>query len=138
MEDVTELSHQFGVSVAVVHILEWLKNSRLAPFFSQRTTVLIRLVALVIAALTSVGFKFAVSQGDLSTGGVLTVAFPSLASIVDVLLHTAAQYGAQKGYYHLAIKQPALLSPELPDMPVDHELLLPRRISEASPESKRP
>jgi hypothetical protein len=105
MEDVTELSHQFGISVIVVHVLEWLKNSPMAPMITPATTVFVRLLAMAIAAATSIGFKVALTSGDFSSGGVITIGFPALATVVDVLIHTVAQYGAQKGYYHLAIRQ---------------------------------
>lgn len=99
-DQVTELSHQFGVSVAVVHTLEWLKRAGWFPWLNQYSTTILRLVSILAALATSAGFK--IMSGDAGHGWNIFV--PPVAVIVDTLVHATAQFGAQEGYYNLVYK----------------------------------
>lgn len=104
-ESPSELSHQFGVSVAVVHILEWLKNAGWFPWLTNNSGTVLRIISLLIALATSAGFK--IMSGDPIHGW--TVFIPSFAVIFDTTLHAIAQFGAQEGYYNVAMKADGLL-----------------------------
>jgi hypothetical protein len=104
-DQVTELSHQFGVSVAVVHTLEWLKRVGWFPWLTNNSTTALRLISLIVALATSAGFK--VLSGDTDHG--FTVFIPPVAIIVDTLIHAVAQFGAQEGYYNIVIKADGIL-----------------------------
>jgi hypothetical protein len=107
MESASELSHQFGVSVAVVHVIQWIKHSNL-PLLNKLTpdsTAAIKVIALIAAILTSAGFK--ILNGDVTNGW--NVFIPPIAVIIDATIHTVAQYGAQKGYYAIAVKTDGIL-----------------------------
>lgn len=114
-ETPSELSHQFGVSVAVVHILEWLKRAGWFPWLTQNSTTVLRLISILVAAGTSAGFK--IVSGDWQHG--VTLFIPPLSVLVDVVIHTVAQYGAQHGYYNLAVKSDGVLQTILKYMQQD-------------------
>jgi hypothetical protein len=104
-DNITELSHQFGVSVAVVHVLEWLKRAGWFPWLTNNTTTALRIISLLAALATSAGFK--VLSGDYQHGWTLAV--PPLAAIADTLIHAVAQFGAQQGYYSIVVKADGIL-----------------------------
>jgi hypothetical protein len=103
MQD-TLLSNQVGISVLAVYALEWAKRTEKISWVSANTDRLNRVIAVVVAFLTSVGFQFAMT-GSWLTGGVLTVTIPSLPAIVSVLLHSLAQVGIQESFYRAAVKR---------------------------------
>ena len=101
----TELSHQFGVSVAVVHILEWLKQAGWFPWLTNNSTTVLRLISILAALATSAGFK--IISGDAGHGWNIFI--PPIAVVFDTLLHAIAQFGAQQGYYSVAVKADGIL-----------------------------
>lgn len=122
-DSITELSHQFGVSVAVVHVLQVLKNSNLpgTRWISKDSTILLRALSLAAALATSAGFK--ILSGDAQHG--FTLFIPPVAIIIDTLIHAIAQYGAQQGYYSLVFSADQTLKKIEADMqppvtPVTH------------------
>ena len=104
-DQVTELSHQFGVSVAVVHILEWLKRAGWFPWLTANSTTVLRLISILVALATSAGFK--IISGDAGHGWNIFI--PPVAVVVDTLIHAVAQFGAQQGYYSIVVKADGIL-----------------------------
>ena len=104
------LSNQIGVSVLVVCTLQLLKASSWFPWITANTDKLNRVLAFVIAFLTSVGFQFAVT-GSYQTGGTLLITLPSLSAILSVLLHSSAQAGMQEVFYRGVVKPIAPVMP---------------------------
>jgi hypothetical protein len=102
MQD-TILSDQVGISVLVVFVLQWLKNARWFPWVAEHTTTLNRVIAFVIAVLTSIGFQFAL-VGNWQMGGTLTIQLPSAGAIFSVITHSLAQAGIQEGFYQSVVK----------------------------------
>ncbi len=94
-----------GLAVAVVHGLQWAKQSKLVPFIDAHSDGITKFVTLVTALLTSLGISFMFIQtpegvGSLTIGG-LPVTPVGWATMV---LQAFASYGGQKFYYHAAVK----------------------------------
>jgi hypothetical protein len=104
-DQVTELSHQFGISVAVVHTLEWLKRAGWFPWLTDHSTTVLRLISILAALATSAGFK--IISGDAGHGWNIFI--PPVAVVLDTLVHATAQFGAQEGYYNIVIKADGIL-----------------------------
>lgn len=101
MDQPSELSHQFGISVLVVYALEAMKRSnwQIFKWIGPESTNILRLLSMLAAAATSAGFK--IVSGDWQNG--MTVMIPPMAVLLDTAVHTLAQWGAQTGYYRLAV-----------------------------------
>jgi hypothetical protein len=99
MDDFAGLSHHFGLSVAIVHILQTLKKSKLCPWLSADSDKINRVVAGVLAFVSSAGISF---SGNLWTGGTITV--PSLQVMMHGMVEFATQLGMQQMYYKGAVK----------------------------------
>jgi hypothetical protein len=97
------ISNQVGVSVAVVYLIQLLKNSSWFPWISQHTDQLNRWISVVAAFATSVGFQFAFT-GSAATGGTLIIQVPALTVVLSVLLHSLGQVGIQESFYRTAVK----------------------------------
>jgi hypothetical protein len=94
-----------GLAVAVVHLLQVAKQSKLVPFIDAHSDHITKLVTVLTAIATSVGISFVFTQtpegvGSLTIGGLPTTA----VGWVTVVLQTFASYGGQKFYYHAAVK----------------------------------
>ena len=101
----TEIGGQLGVSVFLVYLIQWLKNSPWFPWISARTDAINRTVAIVVAFLTSVGFQIHMT-GDWTSGGTLVIQIPALTAVFSVFLHSFAQVGMQETFYKMAVKPP--------------------------------
>ena len=109
---------QIGVSVLLVYVLEWLKQSKL-PFITATTDTLNRVISFVVAFLMSCGVVFIANPGGWLNGGG-TIQVPALLQVVNTLLHTFGQFGLQQTYYHLVVKPtppPALVGMALKPTP---------------------
>lgn len=124
MDELSQLTHQGGIGVIFVYILQYLKNSTHFPWLTQNTPRLNRWVGMVIALGTSLGVKYAATAA--SGGGYHVVLdIPNLQALGDALIHAAAQFAGQQVLYHTAVKavsvdqpaQPAVLDHNLPAMP---------------------
>lgn len=103
MDHPTAFLDQASIAVAVVHAIEWLKATKKFPWLTANTDKLNRVVAFAVAFLTSVGFMFAL-QGNMHSGGTLTITFPSWQVMGEAFLRACAQGGIQQVYYHLGVK----------------------------------
>jgi hypothetical protein len=99
------ISNQVGVSVAVVYLIQLLKNSSWFPWISRHTDKLNSWISVVAAFTTSVGFQFAFT-GSAATGGTLIIQVPALTVVLSVLLHSLGQVGIQESFYRTAVKSP--------------------------------
>lgn len=87
---------QGGVAVCTVFLLDWLKQSKWVPWINRNSETLNRVISLVVAFGSAVGFKVLSHTGDIHTGGVITIAYPSITTILDTLGHGATQFGGQE------------------------------------------
>jgi hypothetical protein len=106
MED-TLFSHQLGVSILLVHSLQFVKKSAWFPWINEHSDKINRVVAILAALASSAGFQFAMN-GSWLNGGVLAITIPAFGALVlafsHVLLHTIAQAGIQQVYYQNIVK----------------------------------
>jgi len=122
----TLLPYQIGISAIVVWLLQLAKNSPWFPWVTANTTKLNRAIAVVLAFLTSVGFHFTMT-GNLTSGGQVIIAFPSMLAIAQILLHTAGQGAIQEAIYQTTVKP----TPVLPSTPVAPEPVVQPPIAHA-------
>ena len=100
------VTSQVGMSVLVVHLIEWMKSKKWCPWITEQSATINRAVAFVAAFLTSAGFA-AVLVGDAHSGGQITITFPalSLGAVGAILSRMMFQGGVQQLYYKLGVKQ---------------------------------
>lgn len=96
MDNEINLVHQSGFAVISVFALDYLKRAPWFPWLSANSETINRVVSLAVALFTTVGLKVLSSQGNIHTGGVITIAYPSIAVIIDTLMHASTQYGGQE------------------------------------------
>src|SRR5690242_19307330 len=96
----TAFGHQTGIAFASVYAIQLLKRSNLFPWLRTDTDTLNRVVSVVVAFATAAGIKFAMN-GTFATGETITIQVPSLAVVLDTLVHFATQFGMQETIYRL-------------------------------------
>src|SRR5579863_3547844 len=102
----TAFGHQTGIAFASVYAIQLLKKSNLFPWLRADTDTVNRVVSVVVAFATAVGIKFAIN-GTFATGETITIQVPSLAVILDTLVHFATQFGMQETIYQVTKKSSA-------------------------------
>lgn len=121
MDELSQLTHQGGIGVIAVYILQWLKNSTHFPWLTQDTAKLNRWVGLMVALGTSLGVKYAATAA--SGGGYHVVLdIPSMQALGDALIHAAAQFAGQQVLYHTAVKAVSVDQPVQPVVDHSHDL----------------
>lgn len=95
-----EFGYQAGIAVAAVHLINWLKDTKMIPFVNQHSQTINRIIAFMAAVIGGLGVHTA-WQGDLTSGGELRIAYPPLDVMVASFAHIAAQWGFQKVYFRL-------------------------------------
>lgn len=100
----TVIGNQIGISVLVVHALELLKKTSWFPWIHDNSDRINRVVAIIVAFLTSVGFQFAL-KGDWQSGGTLIITIPSLGAVLSTIVHASMQAGVQEAYYKSVVKK---------------------------------
>jgi hypothetical protein len=96
------LMHHLGMSVLLVHGLEWAKKVSWLPT-TANTDTLNRIIAFTIAFLTSCGIVFVAAPGGWINGG--TIQIPPVQQMLNLLLHTVGQIGLQLAYYNGVVKE---------------------------------
>lgn len=100
-----ELGYQFGIAVAIVHLINWLKNTKLVPWVTAHSATINRVIAFAGSVIGGLGVH-AVMNGSLTSGGTLMITYPPLDAMVTSFAHIAASWGIQKLYFELQ-KTPA-------------------------------
>src|SRR5215468_9891679 len=94
----TAFGHQTGFAFVTVYLINILKDSKWFPWLNTEADKINRMVSVVVALLTAAGVKIAM-DGNIWSGGVLTIHFPSAWDLVDTLMHFATQFGLQEMIY---------------------------------------
>lgn len=107
MDEISQLAHQTGIGVMAVYLLQWLKQTAWVPFITEHSATLNKWLGVLIAVATSVGIKYAVSQGAGAYAGGYHVVLdiPSAQTLFDTAIHAAAQFAGQQILYHTAVKE---------------------------------
>ena len=81
------------------------------PVEVANSDTLNRIIAFIVAFLTSCGIVFVANPGGWMNGG--TIQIPPVQQMLDLLLHTVGQIGLQLAYYNGVVKDGA---PSLSDL----------------------
>lgn len=90
--------HQMGAGAIFVFALQKLKKAQWFPYLTEHSDQINRTVSILFSAATAIGIEI-VHTGNLMNGGQLVITYPSLASMMDVIIHFAAQFVIQEGVY---------------------------------------
>lgn len=94
---------QLGASVAVVHVIEWLKNSAKIQWITAHTATLNVWLAAAAAFLTTIGVTLVVN-GSFWSGGDISFHMPPGQILITNVVRFIVQLGAQKAYYKVAVQ----------------------------------
>jgi hypothetical protein len=94
---------QIGASVAIVHVLEWIKKSDSIPWISAHTKTLNIWLAAAAAFCTTIGVTFVVN-GSFWSGGAISFQMPPGQELITNAVRFVVQLGAQKAYYKIAVQ----------------------------------
>jgi hypothetical protein len=92
-----QLTSQGTMSIVIVAMLEWAKNSPLAPFINKETTALNKGLGAFLAFITSIGIAYTYSAG------VVTITF-TVMTVLHGLWTFIQQLAFQHIVYHGFIK----------------------------------
>jgi hypothetical protein len=108
MNNMDPVVTQVGISVAIVHLIEWLKGKRWFPWITNQSAAINRAVSFSAALLTGIGFS-CVTVGSLHSGGSFTVNFPALTAVTFSAAIARMMFGGgvQQWYYTQAVKPAA-------------------------------
>ncbi len=108
----TMLEHQLAIGMTTSYAIQVLKRLSFVPWVREDTFKINRIVSVAVAFFTSLGLRFAF-EGSISSGGVITIAVPSISAITDTVVHVILQYGIQETVYTKMIKKPQPTDAEL-------------------------
>lgn len=91
-----DLGQLLGAGTVTVFVLDYLKRAAWLPWINQHSETLNRVISGLVAVATATGLKVLSSQGNIHTGGVITIAYPSISVIVNTLIHGSGQFGFQE------------------------------------------
>lgn len=98
---------QVTYSTIAVMFLQWLKNTRFAPFINFETDALNKMIGALLAALTAVGIH---SQYDGLTH-TLTITGLTVAAVFHGIWHFVQSFSFQQLIYHGVLKRPVVAVP---------------------------
>lgn len=90
--------HQIGLAGILVYLLQGLKRANWFPWIGQHTDTLNRVLSLIAAGIAAVGVEIA-TTGSLTTGGTLTITYPSWQVMTETGLRFVCQYVLQQAFY---------------------------------------
>lgn len=95
---------QVVISYLAVVAIQKLKRLERASWIDQGTKRLNRWLGIAVALGSSTGFTFA-REGDLWNGGVITLSYPPLQTVIEFAIRAGAGYVMQQISYHGVVKQ---------------------------------
>ena len=136
----TVFGSQVALGVISSYVMEALKNSPWFPWLKQESAAINRWFSLIVAFCSSIGIEAAVTGHlTLETGVTITIAVPSLSSLLSAVfhtfLHTASQFGVQEAVYQGLIQRP---KPTLSLNTTTGEVSANIPIPPAPPDAKKP
>jgi prenyltransferase beta subunit len=97
----TEFSYQAGLAASAVYLIQWLKGANWFPWLSEHTELANRVVASVLAVMSALGIQWTV-EGNMNTGGTLTVTLPAISAIINAAIHIVTQLALQQSFYKVS------------------------------------
>lgn len=90
---------QVVLSAVTVWMIQRLKMAQSLPWIHQGAELLCRVISMAVAALSAAGLTFTV-VGGLSTGGEITIAFPSSERMLELVVRAGFAYVGNQLFYH--------------------------------------
>jgi hypothetical protein len=102
------LGQQVGAAALIVYIIQFLKYSPWASWYTAHSGTLNRWTSVVLAFVSSAGILWAMN-GNVLEGGTLTITFPPLVQIINAVLHGFGQVAIQEGIYQATVKPTSMV-----------------------------
>jgi hypothetical protein len=102
------LGQQFGAAAAIVYLIQLLKYTPWASWYSAHSTAINRTTSYLLGIIASTGILWAMN-GNIMAGGTLTITFPPLVHIIDVVLHGFGQVAINEVVYKAVKNGPSAL-----------------------------